>query len=83
MKDTIERVTRAIRSRTKAEWEQYFSDLLTQTREFVRSEGEKAALIGFGLGIFIVIFYKLALVLACLAVVAYQLILIISDKSRE
>lgn len=83
MKDAMERITSAIRSRTKQEWEQYFANLLSQVREFVRAEGEKAALLGFCLGIFIVIFYKLALVVACIGLVVHQLILIISDKSND
>jgi ABC-type protease/lipase transport system fused ATPase/permease subunit len=83
MKDAMERITSAIRSRTKQEWEQYFSNLLNQVREFVKAEGEKAALIGFSLGIFIVIFYKLAIVLACLGLVVHQLILIISESSKD
>jgi hypothetical protein len=83
MKGAIDRITSFIRSRTRQEWQQYFSDRLTQLREFVKSEGEKAAIIGFCLGIFIVIFYKFAIVLMCLGLVAHQLILIISDTSKD
>lgn len=49
----------------------------------MQTHGEKAALIGFLLGIFIVIFYKLVLVLACLMIVAYQLVLIISESEGK
>jgi hypothetical protein len=79
----MHRITSAIRSRTRAEWDQYFSDLVRQGREYVRQEGEKAAVVAFCLGIFIMVFYKLVAVLACLALVAYQLILIISDTSTD
>jgi hypothetical protein len=83
MKDAIDRITRAIRSRTKQEWQEYFSGYVKQLREFVKAEGEKAAVVAFGLGVFIVIFYKFTIVLACIGLVAYQLILIISDRSSE
>jgi ABC-type protease/lipase transport system fused ATPase/permease subunit len=83
MKDAIDRITRSIRSRSKQEWQEYFSGYVTQIRDFVKAEGEKAAIVAFCLGIFIVIFYKLTIVLACLGLVAYQLILIISDRSSD
>jgi hypothetical protein len=82
MRDAIQRIMIAIRSRTKQEWQDYFSGLLNKVRDFVRAEGEKAAILAFCLGIFLVIFYKLAIVLTCLALVGYQLILIIADESE-
>lgn len=82
MKDAIQRITSAIRSRTKQEWQEYFSGQVSKVRDFVRAEGEKAAILAFCLGIFLVIFYKLAIVLTCLVLVGYQLILIIADESK-
>jgi hypothetical protein len=72
-----------IHSRTRSEWQQFFDEALERLRDYVRSHGERAALIAFGAGIFIVLFYKLALVLACLAVLAHQVILLVAKDSKE
>jgi hypothetical protein len=53
---------------------------LFQLRELIRENGEKAAVVGFVLGIFIVVFFKLFVVLVMLLVAAYSTILIIADS---
>jgi hypothetical protein len=75
-------ILRAIQSKSREQWEQATSQKAAELREYVRANGEKAALIGFLLGVFIVIFYKLALIVGCLAAIGYQLVLIVSDSRK-
>jgi len=72
----------AIKSRSPDEWKAELRSRIDTLRRYVQEHGERAALIGFLLGIFIVIFYKLVLFLACVALVGYQLLLIISASGR-
>jgi hypothetical protein len=76
-------IIESIRARSREDWQSLFRTRLEELRTYVQTHGEKAALIGFLLGIFIVIFYKLVLVLACLMIVAYQLVLIISESEGK
>jgi hypothetical protein len=73
----------SIRRRTKAEWQSYFKDRLEEGRSYVRENGEKASLLGFILGVLIVTFYKLALFLSCIALIAYQLVLLIAEDKSD
>lgn len=76
-------IIKSIRARSTEEWKSFFVGKLEELRTYVQTHGEKAAVLGFVLGIFLVIFYKLVLVFACLAVVAFQLLLIISDSEAR
>lgn len=76
-------IIESIRVRSREEWQSFFRGKLEALRTYVQTHGEKAALIGFLLGIFIVIFYKLVLVVACLVIVALQLLLIISESEAK
>ncbi len=76
----VDRIVASIRSKTKREWQQFFEERMTLVRDYLRTHGEQGALIGFGIGIFIVLFFKLALFLSCIAALAYLLILIIADS---
>jgi hypothetical protein len=76
-------ITDFIHARTRSEWQEFFDDGLNRLRDYVRAHGEAAALIAFGAGVLIVVFYKLALVLACIGVLAHQLILIIAKDTRD
>jgi hypothetical protein len=73
----------SIRRRTKAQWQGYFKDQLEAARSYLRENGEKAALLGFILGILIITFYKLALFISCVALIAYQLVLIIAEDKSD
>lgn len=79
----LERVTDVIRSRSRKEWEDYFTELLSRLREYSQTNGEKAAIVGFLLGMLVVIFYKLALIIACVTLVAFQLVLILSEDRSQ
>jgi hypothetical protein len=75
-------ILKSIRAKSRAEWQAHLHGKVSFLRDYVRENGERAAVLGFLLGVFLVIFYKLALVLVCLAVVGYQLLLIMSDSGR-
>lgn len=76
----LDGILNSIRAKSRAEWQQYFSDKISSLRDYVRENGERAAVLGFFLGVLLVIFYKLALIVVCLVVVGYQLLLILSDS---
>jgi hypothetical protein len=73
----------SIRRRTKTEWQGYFMSHLEAARSYVRENGERAALLGFIFGILIITFYKLALFLSCIALIAYQLVLLIAEDKSD
>jgi len=75
----IEKIMAKIRSKTKAEWQDFFQEKLFEARDYVRAHGEPSALLGFASGVFVVVFFKLAIVLVCLAALAYLLILLVAD----
>ncbi len=74
------RITEFAQSRTEGEWRAYLRERLLYVREIIRQNGEKAAVLGFGLGILIVLFFKLFIVLLMLAIAAYSTILILADS---
>ena len=76
----VDKMVAAIRSKSKREWQQFFEERMSMARDYLRANGEQGALIGFGVGIFIVLFFKLALLIACLLGLAYLLIQIIADS---
>ena len=75
----IEKVIGHIRSKSKVEWQSLFRDKVLQVREYVRKNGEKSALFAFISGIFLVMFFKLTLIMVCLTALVYLLVLLISD----
>jgi hypothetical protein len=58
-----------IRSRTQEEWKSYFLGYAEHARAYIQAHGERSALIGFALGIFMVLFTKLFLVLVAIGVI--------------
>ena len=79
MRRIIDHITQFARSRTQAEWNELAYGKLVELRTFVRENGEKAAAIGFALGILIVLFIKPFIVLTALAALVYLTILAIAD----
>jgi hypothetical protein len=77
----FERITKAIRSRSRREWEDYFKGRLNWLREYSQTNGEKAAIAGFLLGSLVVVFYQVALIVACITLVVGQLILILAEDA--
>jgi hypothetical protein len=68
------------RSRTQEEWRDLLSSQIERGRIFVRENGEIAAVLGFAIGIGMVLFFKLFLVLFCLAALSYLLLTIMARE---
>ena len=75
----IDRITEFARSRSEVEWREYIRERFEFVRNLVRENGEKAAILGFVLGIGLVIFFKLFVLLLVVAVGVYSTILILAD----
>ncbi|MEY4701063.1 MAG: hypothetical protein RL326_1250 [Pseudomonadota bacterium] len=76
----IDDVMKVVHSRTQAEWSTYFQERLDSFREYLRAHGEQGALLGFVMGIFIVLFFKLSLFIFILAVLAYLSVQMLAPK---
>jgi hypothetical protein len=72
-----------IRSRDQAEWRAAFNEWITNTRIFVQENGEKALILGFLLGIFIVMLFKLFIFVACFAALGYLLVMVIAEPPNK
>jgi hypothetical protein len=82
MRRFIDHITEFARSRTPEEWKLLAYQKVDESRVWVREHGEGAALGAFGLGIFIVIFFKLFVVILALVALAYLTIIAISESGR-
>lgn len=67
-------------SRTQQEWNQVFQGQVEGVRTFVRQNGEIAALVGFGVGIAMVLFFKVFLLLFCLLALSYLVLIIMARE---
>jgi hypothetical protein len=76
----IDDVMKVIRSRNQAEWSAYFQERLDKFREYLRTHGEQGALLGFSVGVFIVLFFKLALFIVIVASLGYLAIQMLAKK---
>lgn len=76
----IDDVMKIVHSRTQAEWNTYFQERLGGLREYLRAHGEQGALLGFIVGIFIVLFFKLSLFIFILAALAYLSVQMLAPK---
>jgi hypothetical protein len=83
MANIINSFIESIRSRSRSEWQVFFNNHWTGVKDYVRLNGERSAILGFALGVFIVLFYKLAILLGCLVILAYQVIMIVADSDRK
>lgn len=79
MRRIIDHITQFARSRTQAEWNELVHGKLVELRTFVRENGEKAAGLGFVLGILIVLFIKPFIVLVAMVALVYLTILALAD----
>lgn len=82
MRQIIDHITEFARSRTPEGWKLLVYQKVDEARGWVREHGEGAALGAFGLGIFIVIFFKLFVVILSLAALAYLTLIAISESGR-
>lgn len=65
-----------INQRTKAQWQQLLREKWTNVRIFVQEHGEISALLGFGIGVFVVLFYKVFALIACILMLAYLTVML-------
>lgn len=79
MRRILDHITQFARTRTQAEWNELAYSKLVEVRTYVRENGEKAAVIGFALGILIVLFIKPFILLVALSALVYLIILAIAD----
>jgi len=82
MRRLIDHITQFARSRSPEEWKLLVYKKIDELRVWVREHGEKAALGAFGLGICIVIFFKLFVGLFALVALIYLTIITISESDR-
>jgi hypothetical protein len=68
-----------IRSKNQAQWRATFNDWITTVRIFVQENGEKALILGFILGVIIVMFFKLFILVSCLSALAYLVVMVVAD----
>jgi hypothetical protein len=80
MLSIIDDMMKVIRSRNQDEWSAYFQERWNKFREYLRAHGERGALLGFLIGVFIVLFFKLALFIVILASLAYLAIQMAASK---
>jgi hypothetical protein len=80
MQSMFQNIVDRIRVRNQAEWKAFFLERYELLRSLVREHGEISALVGFGLGIGIVLFFKLFVLLVVLAALAYSLIMLIAKE---
>lgn len=79
MRNVWKDITEFARSRTAEEWKTLASERYDQLRISVRENGEKSALVAFGVGILVVIFFKLFLVLVALAALSFLTLLWLAE----
>lgn len=65
-----------INQRAKAQWQQLLREKWTNVRIFVQEHGEISALLGFGIGVFVVLFYKVFALIACILMLAYLTVML-------
>jgi hypothetical protein len=80
MRNVWKDITEFARSRSAEEWKTLASERYDQLRITVRENGEKSALVAFGVGILVVIFFKLFLILVALAALSFLTLLWLAES---
>jgi hypothetical protein len=80
MRNVWKDITEFARSRSAEEWKTLASDTYDQLRITVRENGEKSALVAFGVGILVVSFFKLFLLLVALAALSFLTLLWLAES---
>ncbi len=73
-------ITEFARSRSAEDWKTLASDTYDQLRITVRDNGEKSALVAFGVGILVVSFFKLFLILVALSALSFLTLLWLAES---
>ncbi len=80
MRNILKDITEFARSRSAEGWKSLARERYDDLRLSVRENGEKAALTAFGIGILVVLFFKLFLILVALAALSFLTILWLAES---
>jgi hypothetical protein len=80
MGNLVKDITEFARSRSAEEWKALASERYQQLRVGVRENGEKSALLAFGIGILVVLFFKLFLIVVAVAALSFLTILWLAES---
>jgi hypothetical protein len=80
MRNILKDITEFARSRSAEGWKTLARERFDELRIAVRENGEKSALAAFGIGIVVVLFFKLFLVLVALAALSFLTILWLAES---
>ncbi|MEY4669755.1 MAG: hypothetical protein RL518_2454 [Pseudomonadota bacterium] len=73
-------ITEFARARSAEGWKALAAERFDELRVLVRENGEKSALVAFGVGILVVFFFKLFLIIVALSALAFLTILWLADS---
>ncbi len=80
MRNILKDITEFARSRSAEGWKTLARERYDDLRIAVRENGEKSALAAFGIGIVVVLFFKLFLILVALAALSFLTILWLAES---
>lgn len=80
MRNVLKEITEFARSRSSEEWRGLARQMFESLRVTVRDNGEKSALVAFGVGIVVVLFFKLFLLLVAVAALCCLTILWLAES---
>ena len=80
MRNILKDITEFARSRSAEGWKTLARERCDDLRIAVRENGEKSALAAFGIGIVVVLFFKLFLILVALAALSFLTILWLAES---
>jgi hypothetical protein len=83
MRGILNDITRFARSRSSGEWKEFLREKAGDLRGAIQDNGEKAAFAAFAIGIFVVLFFRLFLILVALGALSFLTLLWISDSGTE
>ena len=79
MRNILNDITEFARSRSAEGWKTLARERFDALRIAVRENGEKSALAAFGIGVVVVLFFKLVLILVALAALSFLTILWLAE----
>jgi len=80
MRNILKDITEFARSRSAEGWKTLARERYDELRISVRENGEKSALLAFGVGIVVVVFFKLFLIVVALAALSFLTILWLAES---
>ncbi|MEN9847260.1 MAG: hypothetical protein RIS36_2407 [Pseudomonadota bacterium] len=80
MRNIVKDITGFARSRSAEGWKSIARERLDDLRIAVRENGEKSALAAFGVGVFVVLFFKLFLIVVAVAALSFLTIMWLAES---